>query len=441
MTAPTTSPEACGRRHRRFGFWRSLLAALLLTVTAEAPVRANQNTPPGYEDSLLKTAITLSKEHQYEKSFDMLNKLKTAAELGDDSEMLYRYHLNWGVNLAVMYAYDDALRSFMSAYKIAVDELDVKHETGVLNNIAGIFMLMGNNLKANEYYKKNYRIATEINDSALIAGSAMNIALTALNLGNPKECLDYMRRAEPLVKADSPEWNVYLLLKLTYLIFNGNYSETIALADKELKQALPHEVRRNVRCKLSTAYIATGQYKNATDTLAKAIAEESDIVDKIPLYELMQQARHKSNDFDGALRYYDSLAVAKDSLQSRRDRSANESNSIIIDLLRKDKEMAEIRARQTRNNVIIGFSILVLILLLAGYASHSRRRHRAARQELMLSKQNEELLKSRLLKSQAETLLRQKELQLEIEMKNRELMSKACSWPTRTILSRKSSTA
>lgn len=405
---------------------------IILTLSLLTILSAHAERPAASVsvDSILDIAIALSKEHRFEKSFDELNAFKRLAEQEGNDEMLYRYHLNWGVNLAMMSAYDDALRSFSAAYKIAVDKLDLRHETGVLNDIAGVFMLMGNNRQANEYYKKNYRIAEELKDSNMIAGTAMNIALTALNLGDGRECMKYMRVSETFVKDGTTEWYVFMLLKLSYLIFEKDNDQVISLSCKELKRDLPHDVRRNIRCKLSSAYIANGQYKSAIDTLSKALTAEVDEVDRIPIYNLMIQALRKSNNYELALRYTDSLMIAKDSLQSRRNQDVYESNSIRLDLLRKDKETAEIKARENRNKILLCLSILIFVLLvwvLVNSVKHARQKNEQQRQELSLSRQNEELLKNRLRQKDAETLLKQKELQLEIEMKNRELMSKAMS--------------
>ena len=44
-----------------------------------------------------------------------------------------------GVNQAKMLNYSDALENFMAAYKIAVNELDVKSEMRIMNNIGSLY--------------------------------------------------------------------------------------------------------------------------------------------------------------------------------------------------------------------------------------------------------------------------------------------------------------
>ncbi|MGM9816204.1 MAG: hypothetical protein ACI304_04000 [Lepagella sp.] len=400
-------------------------------MTISTTIASDPNhTKKSEENGMLDSAIELSKEQRYEESFRTLNRLKIIAEHKENHEMLYRIHLNWGVNLAEMGAYDDALRSFFTAYKIAVDRLDSKHKAGVLNNIASVYLQMGNNRQANGYYKKNFLIAEEERDSVLIAGTAMNIAITSLNLGDRDECRKYIEISSPLVSEGSYEWYVYLLLRLTYLLSEQAHQEVIDIACKELKKSIPHDVRRNIRCKLASAYIANGEYVAAIDTIERALSIESDITDKISLYSLMQEAYHRSGNLERALQYSDSLMTAKDSLQARRNQNVYEINTIRLDLLQKEKEMMEIKSRERLNQILLISSVVIFLLLiwaLINYVRHSKQKQRAARQELFLSRQNEELLKNQLQQNESEAQLKEKEHQLEIEKKNRELMSKAMS--------------
>ena len=409
--------------------YRLLIAFILVMLPAiMLPAAEHVYSNVARQDSMLENAIVLSEEHRYQESLNILSQLQSLAEQNGNTELLFKAHMNTGINMAMMSAYDDALRSFATAYKIAVDRLDLKHETGVINNIACVYMQMGNNSLANEYYKKNYRKALEMNDSALTAGSAMNIAMTALNLDKPDECLKYMRIAEPLAEQSSHNRHVFLLLKLTYLLYKGNNRQTIELCHNELQNSLPHEVRRNIRCKLATAFIATGMYREAIDTLTNALADESDETAKIPLYNLMRQAYRQSGNPYLALQYTDSLMNAKDSMQARRDQTVYENNNIRIDLMRKDKEMADIQARENRNRLFMWSAIIIFILLiltLVNYIKRIRQKQNVAKQELELSRQNQELLKNKLQQKETETLLKHKELQIEIEKKNRELMTKA----------------
>lgn len=411
--------------------YRLLLTFILVVLQATIlPATQHVSLNTEYQDSLLENAIALSEEHRYQESLNTLSQLQSLAEQSNNAELLFKTHMNTGVNMAMMNAYDDALRSFASAYKIAIEQLDLKHETGVINNIAGVYMQMGNNLLANEYYKKNYIKALKIGDNSLVAGSAMNIAITALNLNKPDECLEYMRIAETQGSQSSHDRHVLLLLKLTYLLYKGDNRQAIELSKNELQNKLPHEVRRNIRCKLSSALIATGSYRAAIDTLRNALAEESDETLKIPLYNLLQQAYRQNGNPDMALRYTDYLMNAKDSLQARRDQIVYENNNIRIDLMRKDKEMADIQARENRNRLFMWSAIIIFILLiltLVNYIKRIRQKQNIAKQELEISIQNQELLENKLRQKETETLLKQKELQIEIEKKNRELMTKAMS--------------
>lgn len=125
-------------------------------------------------DSLLQQAICLSEHEDYVRSFDLLEELKKRIDQNMNEELLFWYYTNKGINLAETMNYDDALDSFLEAYSLASEKLDKRKVMSVVNNIAGVYMLMGKPQQAYEYFRQNFKSACEIGDSSFVGGSALN---------------------------------------------------------------------------------------------------------------------------------------------------------------------------------------------------------------------------------------------------------------------------
>lgn len=97
--------------------YRLLISFILVMLPAAEHVYSNASR----QDSMLENAIALSEEHRYQESLNILSQLQSLAEQNGNTELLFKAHMNTGINMAMMSAYDDALRSFATAYKIAVD--------------------------------------------------------------------------------------------------------------------------------------------------------------------------------------------------------------------------------------------------------------------------------------------------------------------------------
>lgn len=102
--------------------YRLLIAFILVMLPAiMLPAAEHVYSNVARQDSMLENAIALSEEHRYQESLNILSQLQSLAEQNGNTELLFKAHMNTGINMAMMSAYDDALRSFATAYKIAVD--------------------------------------------------------------------------------------------------------------------------------------------------------------------------------------------------------------------------------------------------------------------------------------------------------------------------------
>lgn len=381
-----------------------------------------------YEDSLLQAAMSLSDKRDYKQSFEVLTQLREIAERKNDYEMVFRCHVNWAFNLSEMLNYDGALNYLAKAYKISVEKLSKREEMSTLNNMAYLYLKSSKYLQANEYFKRNYKYAKEISDTAFLRGSALNVAISAINMGNLEECREYMKIMEELVKPDTEEWMSLQSLRTDYLLKMHQYAVLIKFASKVLKMNLYPDIRQEVRVNLCKAYIETRDYKNAVRMAYEGIASEADFARRRPFYEILSEAYLCLKQYNLAFLYKDSFIIAKDTMQVRIDKVAFENSSIQFELLRKEKEISEYHERETRTKILIVFIVVLVILLVWALSNHMvkvRQRQKIVELQLEQEKKNQELLAKKLEEQEAQNLLDQKDFQLQLEKKNRELMSKA----------------
>lgn len=323
-----------------------------------------------YEDSLLETAKRLSDKRNYKESFEVLTKLREMAERKNDYEMVFHCHINWAFNLAEMLNYDDALDYLSKAYKISVEKLSKREEMSTLNNMAYLYLKSNKYLQANEYFKRNYNYAKEIKDTTFLRGSALNVAISAIDMGNLEECRVYMNITEQLVKPNTEEWMSLQALKTDYLFETHQYKALISFAKRVIKMNLYPDIRQDIRINMCKAYIEMRDYDSAVAMANEGIANETDLVRKQPFYEILSEAYLCMKQYNLAFAYKDSFIVAKDSMQVRIDRVAFENSSIQFELLRKEKEISEYHARETRTQILIVFIVVLVVVLIWALSNH-----------------------------------------------------------------------
>lgn len=381
-----------------------------------------------YEDSLLANAMRMSDKRCYKESFELLAKLRGIAERKADYGMLFLCHTNWAYNLAEMMDYDKALHHLSKAYDISVKRLGKREEMSTLNNMAYLYLKSNKNLQANEYFKRNYAYATEIKDTAFIRGSALNVAISALNLGNMEECRTYMQTAARLARHGTEEWMSLQALQTGYLLKMHQYVQLVRLAVGVLKQRLYPDIRQEIRANLCKAYMEMKDYKNAVAVAHEGISSEVDFVRKQPFYEIMSDAYLCLREYNLAFAYKDSFIAAKDSMSEHINKVAFENNAIQFELLRKEKEQSETNDKETRMEILVVSAVILAALLVWALSNHFtkvRQRQKIAELQLEQERKKQELLTKKIEEQEAQSLLDQKDFQLQLEKKNRELMSKA----------------
>lgn len=404
---------------------------LLLTVSLNVHASLNVSDRTVQVDSLLKQAIELSERKEYVHAFQMLEELKELAEQKDDAELLFWCYTNWGINQSETMNYDDALDAFFKAYELATTKLDKRKEMSITNNIAGLYFRMGKLQEAEEFYMRNYKHAQELGDTVLIGGSALNIALTSLQMFRLEDCDRYLDIARKYIKDNTPEAYRLELLRMGYFLETRAYESVIygglsLLAAPEVKKN--KNILIEVRSKMAKAYLEMGNYEKAIEAAKQGLADDDEISCRVMFYAILSRIYEKMGDYRQVVNYKDSLIAANDSLFRRVEHNLYVNSDIQLELLQNEKKAGEYKARSLRNLILFSSSLVVCILLVwALIATRARLRQKQHIAALQIDQQKKslEILQNKQREQDAEALLRKREYQLELEKKNRELMSKA----------------
>lgn len=414
-----------------------LLCVLLLCLTV------GQAKESARVDSLMRKAILASEQKKYAESFDLLTQVKAVAEDERDAALLFRVYSNWGINLAELLNYSDALDYFFKAYQIAVNQLDMRSEMSVINNIAVLYMLNGKYQKANEYFKRNFQYALEIQDSLFMGGVSMNIASTALELDSLDEADHFLDIADQ-VFTDYPQERLSAnIIRLSYWYEAKSYTRLLELGNRLLselgKQKEYVDECSDILLIMSRTYRELGETNQAVQA-ALAIVPDSNKLDRTKdLYVLLSDLFRRKGDYQKALVYTDSLILINDLIRQKENRLGFENNRIQFELLRKEQELAEYHAKYVQHQILLISMIVVSGLLVWAFANQKiRGRQQRKIIELKLEQEckNQELLQNRLREQETQALLKQQQFQNELEQKNRELMSKAMFMANRNELIR-----
>ncbi len=102
-----------------------------------------------------------------------------------------------------MLDYGEALRNYLNAYNIAMEEKDATLEMTVLNNIAILYSKEKNFDKATAYFLKAYNIAKEKNDKIRIGNYASNLGIVHNEMHQLDKAREYLREASAYLHDDT----------------------------------------------------------------------------------------------------------------------------------------------------------------------------------------------------------------------------------------------
>lgn len=385
-----------------------------------------------YCDSLIQIAIKASIEKDHQLSLNLLQEARTIATKENSPEDLFWVLTNIGINYAELLNYSDALDAFLEAYKIALDHLDKRHEMSILNNIAGVYMLDHKYDKAIEYYTLVYNTVKDSSDSLFIGGCAMNIANASIRCNNLQLSEQYTNIAEKFLENRPEELTQLNALKASIFLKKGDNNKALETALTSYNQAhklQDHLLQSYAELALANVYSATGNYKALIETVEHCLREkEINLEERRDLFDILSEAYAETGFYDKALAAKDSLIATIDTLYNIQGKKQFENSRIQFELFRREKEIEEYRIKGRNSLIFFALSVVIAIILtwaLINQIIKSKQQKRIIGLELEHEKQNQQLLQNQLDEQQARRLLEEERYRHEIELKDKELMSKA----------------
>lgn len=393
-------------------------------------------------DDLIAKGIDALYNKEHSKSLELLTEAKTLALKNDWYKQQFIAINCIGLNYYQMLDYGEALDHYLEAYKIAIKELDASQEMTIQNNIALVYMQEGKFHESEKYQKRAYDLAVIAKDSVKIGMYAGNLAA----IYNETKVLDKATKYIDIAKKINPNDNrVYMqfaIAEAENLIRRENYNATeevlVPLMEKvQSPEFNDHKVA--VLLMLSKIY----EHQNKMDE-ALAVTQQAKEVNltynnNVSIFERFSELYFASKDYEKSLQYKDSVIKAKDSLNVLKDRTLYQNSKIKLELQDFQKELSnsqnQLNQEKRTKNYVIGFSILIVILLLwllrSNLVKYRQKKTLAERTqkiiELELSnKENANLLLEKQIKQkETASLLEKEKLKNEIESKNRTLTAKA----------------
>ncbi|UCH92886.1 MAG: tetratricopeptide repeat protein [Candidatus Aminicenantes bacterium] len=292
---------------------------------------------------------------------------------------------------------------------------DRRGKTVVENLIARIYSTQGQYKKALEYSFKVKQGYEALGDKNGIAISLNNIGNDYRRSGNYEEALKYLKQASEIFRE--------MKSKRSYSYTLNNIGEVYA-ALRGFRQAQGYfsrslKIKEEIEDQMGIAYTLInmgktyrmlGQYKKAIQSLLRALTIASEINIKKEIQKAnkeLAETYEALEDYSKALLYYKKYKEIDDSifneenskkiaeLQTRYETERKEKE---IALLKKDKELQQLKLLKQRNLINSLIIVSLLVLLLALY-THYRLKIKAAR-ALKKEIEDRKRVEAELLKSQ-----------------------------------------
>ena len=382
-----------------------------------------------------------NKEHL--ASIETLLAAKETALQHDWHVQAFNATLNIGTNYYIMLDYGEALQYYLQAYEIAINHLGAKQKKVIYNNIGVLYIEEGDLLKAEEYFLKAYAISKEMEENEEIGACAVNLALLANEMGKLDLAASYIEEAEPLLKEKK---NVILLAKIAKvknLLLQDDLLAAEALALQTLPQLdnlsiVAHGATVNSKITLlltiSDIYKAKHKYALARDYALQARAQQPNIEARIDIYEQLSNLYTSSELLPVAMAYKDSMLLATDSLNAKKNGALFESGNVKFQIQNYKNELIESKKalaeeKQFLYKLIIGVVVVMgfLIWLYKNNALKHKQQKKIIELELNKEKNDHLILEQQRQQQEAMALLEKERLKNELERKNRELTAKAMS--------------
>jgi tetratricopeptide (TPR) repeat protein len=405
------------------------LFAVLFTST--------NNDPKEYSDALIKKGIDALYKKDHSASLEIFSEVKKISEENKLYEQQFISTNCIGLNYYQMSDYSTALDYYLEAYSIAVKHLKSDREMTVLNNIAFVYLQQGKYKECERHLKKAYDLAVSNHDHIGIAIYSSGLADLYNTIHKLNTALEYIRIARnALKKTNNPRINFDLdLAEAKNLLERKEYDSALQILTTlltKLKNKENIDQKISALIIISKIYQGQKQHDKAKIYIQQAQRENLNFNNTKDIYEQFSNIYAGLGDYDKALKYKDSVAIVKDSMNGIKNQAMYQNSEIKLKLQDSQKEL---KSEKKLKFYIGGFCILILALLSwlfrTLYLKNRQKRTIAERNEQITAlelknKENDNLLLEKQIKEkETEALLEKEKLKNELESRNRKLAANA----------------
>jgi len=413
---------------------KNLIASALLLLLFFIPATLQADSIKQC-DSLIQKGIDAIWKKQYVRSLELLTRARTIARQNHWYRQQFLATNNIGATYYEMLDYGEALNYYLESYNIALRHLDAKHEMIVLNNIAILYSQEENYDKSEEYFKKAYNIAKENKDNIKIGLYALNLGSMANETGKLAKGRKYILESLPYLKNEP---NFYILGEIALAqndLLAGNPRQAREKAQALYKIAKDPDFN-NIGIQLSLiiieASIKEGNYSQAETNTKKFLLQNTTPDRQKAAFNFLSQIYAKSNRFELALQYKDSVAKAEKQLNDIKNGRLFENSRVKFEIQDYKNQIAikeeKLSSERRLFYAIIAGIVAVLIIIILFLRNVSAK----YKQKKLIAERNQKVMALELEKEKTEhreketaALLEEERLKNEIEARNRKLSAKA----------------
>jgi DNA-binding CsgD family transcriptional regulator len=326
--------------------------------------------------------------------------------------------------------YDRATHCYLEAHKITTECKDKITEMSVLSNMAQLYFVNNDFVRATEYIDKAYSIAQGLKDTIRMGRIAINASILANETGQLDKADEYTKLAIENLK-DAPEHLQSLkkakLEKLRTLYLQGKHDEAKCFAldlSSRIDEITFVGGKALLYLWLSRIYWQEDNVNEAVAFANRSLEEKPDLDKKIQVFEHLSNIYKQKHFPLLALQFQDSLLAAKDSLSHINNVAKQENMQIRIDLIHSEKELNENKAKRKTERTIFIFIIIITIILIFMLRQQMLRSKQRKSLELEIEKKEKQVLRQKLETQETIAMLEQERLNNEINEKNRQLAAK-----------------
>ncbi|HEY6160427.1 MAG TPA: tetratricopeptide repeat protein [Bacteroidia bacterium] len=311
---------------------------------------------------------------------------------------------------------DQSIEMYKKALKIYREQNDVQRSSMILNNMGSLYYQQTRYKEALDLFLQSKPLKEKVGDKKGLASINMNIATIYTSFDSMEVSLKYYQYALDyyLQKNDSLGMaGCYSGMGTDYLKLK-DYKTAFGLKQKALEIARAigdKSMVSHVLNDFGDIYSLQNDFPKAEQFLMEALGmakETKDIFQLVQTYSSLVKHYKRKNDLASALKYTQLLSASEDSLFNEKNshvlseiksRYDAEQKQSAIDILKKDRELDEVRVKKNdtwRAVLFPGLALFILVVIvLLGRNELKKRTSRALQvRNDLLSQQDKEITES-----------------------------------------------